>query len=590
MPNVAKSLREKIKESMSSDERYAVILNEVKDKQLAKEINKLFEAKMILKNQEKADERFINKITDSQWKKDRAKYAQDAKSRKEALIYNEDGTIKDNFKALLNKTTADIEDEASAMFEKKFGVELSDKAVEELVKLKNTSNELKDIAMKSPNGSAERLAYGQSLVRLQDFMKGVTEPTEKMNLGQIASSVKDDVISRFSKEKGIGNVGEVAKLAAQVITTPVYKSIQAALDFSGMFRQGFKTLATGLSQGRADIWADNVGRGFKPILNIGNKEKMQEVADVFKATMFGDEHYEEMLKAGLRIGEVEDFFPTSIAEKLPVLGNAFKASDESFTILVQGMRFDMYKKLRQNLIATYGEVTEKQLKDIAEVANSMTGSGSLGKLESASGLINKLFFSGRFIRSQLDTFTMPFDPTLDPVARNAATRASLSTLSMIGTLMLAAGTIGEVETDWRSSKFGKMKVPGSKDTWIDLTAGLGGYISLAAKQWTGQSKSSVTGKITELGEKYGSPTRFDVLMNWITGKAAPGPSQAIQVLRGKTYSGEKPTPTGVATNLVTPIGAGNFIDVLQNEDMSIALMALIADSVGASASSYEKFK
>ena len=42
----------------------------------------------------------------------------------------------------------------------------------------------------------------------------------------------------------------------------------------------------------------------------------------------------------------------------------------------------------------------------------------------------------------------------------------------------------EVETDWRSSKFGKMKVPGTEeDRWFDLTAGLGSYITLLGRVW-----------------------------------------------------------------------------------------------------------
>ena len=611
MPDVAKDLSRKITSEMDSNERYKVILEEIKDKDMAREINKLFEASVLLKKQSLAEKRFFDKITDSEWKKDRLKYAQTERARKKELMYNEDGTIKDNFKALIKETDQEIEDSATSMFHKKYKVDLSESQVKELVALRSKSQELSDVAQGTPSGSAERLAYGKSLVELQKYMKYLIEPTEKMELSQLKSHVWGNIKDRYfdinkatdeRKWKGISrSVGETIKLAYDAITTPVYKSIEAALDYSGMFRQGFKTLTTGLMQGDK-IWKQNVIDGFKPILKLGSQKEQQELADLFQARIFGDPFYEEMQKAGLRIGGVEDFFPTSIAEKIPVLGNAFKASNEAFTILVQGMRFDLYKKLRGNLVTTYADrikgMTEeqiskelkKELKDITEVANSITGSGSLGKLESASGLINKLLFSGRFIRSQADTFLMPFRSDLDPVARKAAMDTSKATFGAIGALMLTAGSIGEVEFDPRSSKFGKVKLPGSKDTWIDLTAGLGGYISVLAKELSGQSKSSISGKITELGKKYGSPTRFDVAVNWLAGKAAPGPSQAIQILKGKTYSGEKPTITSTATGLVTPIGISNAYDVFTNEDLATALMALLADSVGASASNYEKFK
>lgn len=601
MPETANMLAKKLDPKMDSDKRFDVIFDAVKDKELAREINKLFEAKMLLKVQEKADEQFIKKISDAKWKEGKAKSLAEERARKEKLIYNDDGTVKDNFKAFLRQTDAELEEKAYAVFTKKLGVEeLSEKQLTDLVEGNKLITELKELAEATPEGSAERLAYGQAMVSMGKKMRSVVDPLDDVKddfWKKFAQQEKEKIVKEFTEAQGLGKAGVAIKLGADLITTPVYKSVQAALDFSGALRQGFKTLSYALAKKAGgdekalDLWWKNVQNGWAPWKNITQgKEKIQEVADAFQARVIGDPLYEEMTKAKLRIGGIEDFFPTALPDHFPLLGGAFKASNESYTILVQGMRFDLYKKIREKVVKESGNVTEEQLKDIAKVANSITGAASLGSLESVSGIINKMFFSGRFIKSQVDTFTLPFNPKLDPMVRAEAMKASASTLALAGTLMSAASMFTEVETDPRSSKFGKMKVPGSKDTWIDLTAGLGGYISIASKLVTGQSKSSVTGKVKNLGERYGDQTRFDVAVNWLAGKAAPGPSQAIQVLRGKDYSGEQPTLTSVPKNLVTPIGASNFLEVSGNENMSTALIATVADFLGMSSSNYEKFK
>ena len=103
------------------------------------------------------------------------------------------------------------------------------------------------------------------------------------------------------------------------------------------------------------------------------------------------------------------------------------------------------------------ELNKEELRAIGQLANSITGRGSLGKAEAISGALNKLFFSARYIRSQADTFIMPFNSKLTPFARQEALKHSLTTLSAVGSLIATASMFGEVELDPRSSKFGKLK-------------------------------------------------------------------------------------------------------------------------------------
>jgi hypothetical protein len=149
----------------------------------------------------------------------------------------------------------------------------------------------------------------------------------------------------------------------------------------------------------------------------------------------------------------------------------------------------------------------------------------------------------------------------------------------------------DVETDPRSSKFGKMKVQGSTDTWVDISGGLGSYITLAAKEVTRQSKSATSGKITELNSgKFGSQTGADVLINFFKNKLAPAPGALLDVAEGRNFAGDKPTVLNTVTNLAKPISAGNMYEIFQNEDTGTAFLATMFDLLGAGQTDYTKFK
>ncbi len=356
------------------------------------------------------------------------------------------------------------------------------------------------------------------------------------------------------------------------------------MDMSYALRQGLKVLTT-----NPKVWADGMVNAFKPFQKLGSKAEQQAVADAFKARLVSHPMYEDAINSKLGIGVIEEFFPTTIAEKIPALGNIFKASNEAFTIFSQGSRMKLFEDFITTAKNNGTDITPQLMKDFAKVANSVTGRGSLGSLESQAGLINKIFYSGKYIKSSLDTFLMPFDTKLSPEARKKALEVSLRNLSTVGGLMGIASLFTDVETDPRSSKFGKMRT--GKNTWVDLTGGLGSYITLAAKNISGKSKSATTGRISELNSgDFGSRTRFDTIIDWLSNKTAPALSTGIQVAKGKDFSGKKPTLGSAVTNLVKPISAGNAYQVFSDNDTGTALLTTLFDVLGASGTDYSKFK
>lgn len=541
------------------------------DAKQAQEINLLYEKTLLLKNQEKALQRFIDGIDGTSVEKKAQLKTQIA----ERLANRTDKIENDELLAVVKD-----------IYDRKYDLDIKPETIKAINKLKVESNGLKDIMQGTVDGSPERLAYGRKIVQISDIVNGVVNPQENFNILKTIQNVLKETGERFQGLSAPEKVVEAGRVVVDAATSAVYKSVQASMDASYALRQGFKILASNPTQ-----WKNNMIESFKPFLKLTSKDAQQAVMNEFKARLVSNDLYQKAMDAKLGIGVIEEFFPTTMAEKIPVVGNILKASNEAFTIFSQGSRMGLFEDMVKNSLANGVEMTPQIYKDIATVANSITGRGSLGKYEAASQSINKLFFSGRFLSSQIDTFSMPFKKSLSPTARKFAMQSSVRTLGMLGSLMATASLFTDVEFDPRSSKFGKMKVPGSKDTWVDISGGLGSYITLTSRIATLSSKSATNNKIIKLNtDKYGARTAKDVVLDFLTNKLAPAPAIGNSFLKGKNFQGEKPTLTGEALNLAKPISAGNAYEIFNNEDTATALISTVFDLLGAGQTDYTKFK
>ena len=476
---------------------------------------------------------------------------------------------------LIDKTMGKgYSDTINNSFIKKFNTELDDIAIKDIVDSISKVNELR-IKDKSAWIPGEGKEWSREYIQMVKRVQSKLDTTGDIGIIGTIKQIGQEEIQKIKDQPDMfSKVIQGGKLGGEILTSAVYKSLKASADLSFALRQGFKILTKNPKQ-----WSNSMVNSFDVIKNIKSQKAMDAVMDEFKASYLAHPNYEKLMDGKLAFGVVEDFFPTSIAEKIPKLGNIFKASNEAFTIFSQSARFGLADDMLNKQMQMAGrELTKDEITSIAKVANSITGRGGLGRLESVSGALNKLFFSARYVKSQIDTFTMPFNNKLTPFAKKEALNHSVKTLGTIGGILATASFFGDVELDPRSSKFGKMKVG---NNWIDLTAGLGSYIALAYKQISGETKST-SGKINKLNTgEFGSQTRGDVLSQWFQGKLAPAPSTINQVLlKGKTFQGEKPTVGTTAESLLAPISASNVIDYLTNEDLATALLLSGADMIG----------
>lgn len=559
---------------LTTRETKEIFKNIVKDDNLAEQINRLYEVSRTYKNATTASQRLIRNLEKRtpEQKEKIIKNLQENLSQKKDIINKE------------NLLTFTKESYTSSL-----GGDVSLDDVEKIARIKKEADVLDKLRDGTVAGSDERLRYGLKLKELNDLVNELKDGGKK----SFGTKVKEYAIDRFSKDKGFGNIGELFKLTGDITTTAAWKGVKASLDASGYLRQGFKTLVND-----PKIWFKNLKMSIQNF-NALSKETLKDIEDNFFADIVSRDLYDEAIKAKLPILRTEEIFPNSLIEEAKIggvnLGKPFRASDQLYTMFTQGARMDLFEKFYKNAEKFYAKTPEKFTQEvknnIAELASSMTGRGNIGALEKIPDAVNRTFFSLRFLKSQADTLWKPFDPKLDKFTRLEAQKNLAKVGIAIGGVLAGLVAMGvEVELDPRSSRFGKFRLPGTKeDRWLDATSGLGQLVTLGTRLATGETKSGKN-VVSKLEPGFGKNSRADTTLSFFLNKLSPGLGTARQLLEGETFGGKKPTLGSTVENLAAPISGTNIIKAFQEEDTWEALFASLADFTGVGVTDYNDFR
>jgi len=409
----------------------------------------------------------------------------------------------------------------------------------------------------------DRLDYGRAKIKLINYVNGLKEEARKIPLSEYAKTPG-------LYPRAISNVAGTAK------------ALKASLDDSAIFRQGWKTLFT-----NPLIWQKNARQTFvDAIRTFGNKPVMDEIqADIVSRPNFLNGNYEKMK---LATGNIEEAFPTTLPEKIPVFGRVYKASENAFTGFVFRQRVDIADKYLDIAKKSGIDLDEKnQLPSIGKLVNSLTGRGDLGKGELVASAVNNVFFSPRKLKADIDLLTLhAFDKNFSKFARKQAIINLLKVVAGVAGILGIAKAVkpDSVEFDPRSSDFGKIRVG---DTRFDVTAGMGSIITLASRLITMSSKSSTTGNITKLNDdKFGAQTGTDVIYNFFENKLSPMSSVIKDLVNNKDFKGNKPTVSGELNNLFMPLPITTYQELKDNPESADALLSMMADFFGISTNTY----
>lgn len=533
---------------LSSQERRE-FFEEIVGKEDAREVNAMYESKLLLKDQKRG------LVT---WAKQMAGLKEEVRRDIIAKIEKMDNILTpENEKAFLEDLAA-----------KKLGTDVSFEEAEVISGLSKSLQELKKDVSK---GEDERLLYGDKLVELQNYVNDLKLNAEKRT---VKSTVED------FKKAPVAAMGELLTDLAGAT-----KSIRSSLDLSVFLRQLLPVLTR-----NPIIWSENLGKGISSFVKqLGKKAGDESVMNAFKADVFSRENamngnYKKMK---LDIGSGEEAYPVASQEKIPGFGRLFAASRVGFEGPAMRVRADVADK-HIEIMKRQGILDDKHLEDAGLFINSMTGRGNLGSFEGKpSKTLNNWVFSPKYWKSQLDTFTMPFNDKMSVYARKQAALNTLSTASAVAAVYLIANTLnpGSVETDPTSSDFGKIR---SGNTRFDIAGGKLSAVVLAMRMFLNSSKSTTSGKSRELNTgKFGASDSDDLFWNYVQNKASPAGQVIKEIANRRDFDGNPTTPGTIAKDLFVPLPVSDVYELATTEGGANTLIGALASFFGVGINTYK---
>jgi hypothetical protein len=542
----------------------------------AKDVNLLFEKKLVLKNKIQGIKNWASKIGEI-GRYDPARKAEieqamgefEAEQMRRMLSPKEE----ESFLADLVETklgTSVTRAEAKTIFDlsKKTG-ELSDR----YQKRPDFGKELEDL---SPESLRVAMEYGATKRLVENYISKLKgrDLSVKGMLKEYIQGIKD-----IGKESGFEATAKVIGDSVSTLTNMMINAV-ASWDNSWIGRQGAITLA----KSPRTWWKTAV----KSMDDIYKTFRGQKPEDVLMAEIYADPDYinGNYKKAKLDFG-IEEEVPTKILERTPLAGKIFEASDVAFVDSAIRARRGLFKVMKKVYEAKGIKLDDTILEDMGTVINAITARGKMGRI-GTSAPVKMLLWAPRMLKADWDVLTahtFGFGLKTSPARFEAAKTIANVVIATAAVSAIAKGMGAEVETDPRSSDFLAIKV-GNTRIKTPFGRGIPQIITLIARLATQSSKSPITRAITKLNSgEYGSKTLFDVGIDFLVNKTTPPARIVIDQLRGRTFEGEKPTPASMAFSTL-PISVQNFLQLKDYDYAPDAVWGAFLDLFGISSSTY----
>ena len=370
--------------------------------------------------------------------------------------------------------------------------------------------------------------------------------------------MKDRLANRTVLQKVGAGIGETMNLS---------RAIKTSFDLSAVLRQG-----AFVAFGHPLRAAKSIPAMFKALMS----EKGQFAVDLEIRNRTNYPLYEQgklyLAEHGQKLSQMEEVYMSRWAEKIPGVG----ASQRAYTTFLNKLRADSFDAMAANLSKT-GKPTPQELNAIANYVNVATGRGNMGMKENALVGLNTVFFAPRYVASRFQL--LAGQPLYRGTANTRIMIAKeyarfLTGLGVVYTLGLSAG--GTVETDPRSSDFGKIKFG---NTRIDPLAGLSQTTVLIGRLLSGETKTA-KGRIVPIrGDKipYGSGNSADVMARFLRSKLSPVVGTGVDIAAGKDVVGQRVTAETLPEKLLMPLTINDIYEAMKEQGVpATPAMAILA--------------
>ncbi len=530
--------------SMTSEARTAIFKEYAGEN--AADVNRLFEQKLVLKNQMLGITNMFSKLTESR------KYSPRRIADAQASL--------SEFRASQQErilTPAETETFLNTMADKLTGTHVTKEMAANVFDLSQKMDEAKaSIDPTEPNGSQSRLDYGAAKVIRDNYVNGIKRDIEKIG------SLQD------MKEHPVQTAIKIAAVAKEAKSTG---------DISSILRQGMKIIFS-----HPGIWLKDSLAAFSDVARqITVKGTNTDVRDAIQADIVSrknaiDGTYKKM---GLDINTDEELYPSQAVESVPILGRVTAATRAGYEGFLHRARADLADKYLDMAQKSGVDMKDpKQLESIGKMVNALTGRGYIS---SDSPLTSAAFWSPRMIKSNVDFLTAhQAQRGVTSFVRKQAAINLIKTISGVAGVLALAKAVNSksVNFDSRSTDFGKIKVG---KIAFDVSGGSGTLLVLASRLIQNSTVSSA-GKVENLNTgKFGSQTSGDVIWNFLTGKASPSASVALDLANRHMFGGAPINLETEAVNAVAPFPIENIMSATPDVGLANAIGAELLDALGA---------
>lgn len=302
----------------------------------------------------------------------------------------------------------------------------------------------------------------------------------------------------------------------------------------------------------------------------------------------------ELLKAtGVTLAQMEEAYMGRWIQKIPQMagGGFLRGSARAYTTFLNELRAEAFDALAFSLTPT-GKPTLEEAKAIATYVNLATGRGKLsGRWQQSAVTLNTIFFAPKYVASRWQLMLgLPFwrgnARTRRLIAGEYARWAiGLGVIYGLYALFHAGDDDDEVDFDWRSSSFGKLKFG---DTFLDPLSGIAQNTALVGRLVSNETKtaSGVT-KSLEPGGPPGQRNRVDVIWGYIRSKFSPLVGATFSGLAHEDMQGERTNLVREYGRIMVPLTFQDVAETLEEQGLPKGMAISLASILGWGVTTYD---
>lgn len=486
---------------MTSEERHNFFA-EFLGEDNAKNVNSLFESKLLLKNQQQG---LIN------W----AKITTGIKPEVRQDLITRIGKMDKVLNPAEEK--AFLQDLAST----KLGTDVT---FEEAQKITELSNKVKEL---------------ENLKNTEDIEGSIQRGLAKLNLS--------DYVNSLNPKK--------ANFLTNLANLP--RSVMASFDLSAPLNQGWGMLS------RKQFYSA-IGSMFKYVRSAENLRRLQ--ADIITRPTYdmAKKSGLRLTELGQKLEKREEQFMSTLIDRIPGMAASQRAYVGFLNKLRMDVFDDLIRKA--TIAGEDVGLGTKTVEDIASVVNTFTGGSRVGSAEGATPILNAAFFSPRKIASTINILNPVnyISPNISKTARLAATRNLIGSLA-ITTAAITVGSLlvgTKPETDPTSSDLGKIRIGNNT---LDVSGGNANYATLISRLLTGKVKSPTTGIKKSYGNKIGQTSLKEVMGQFASNKFSPNFSLIIELLTHENNLGKPRTAPQSIIDRFKPMFLNSVYELIKDD-------------------------